>query len=313
LPAYWRKLLVMHLIRRDSCSSADGIACRLVDVFTLAPGALSVRGLALLTAVLTTLAACSTGAQRESQHTVEDARQSAHQGATTSDKRVEVTLAPEGETTTAEARVGWDYVALGDSLAAGVGAHRGYVARYAEHLRSDTGAHLRVINLGQSGQTSSQLLHALRNDPAMRESLRGAEVVTLNIGLNDLGQASSSYESGTCGGPRNEACLREAVKRVEHNWDAIIEEISSLRSTDQTIIRTTGLGYTPRTRGVLRRYLGEVTRDIAAATAEGSIPYAEARLGGAGMSGDGLHPNDRGYQEIADRLRDLGYEPLDPR
>jgi lysophospholipase L1-like esterase len=304
----------MHPIRRDSCSCADRIVCRLVDVFTLASGALSVRGLALLAAVLTTLAACSTGAQRETQHTGEDARQSAaHQGATTSDKRAEVTRAREGETTTADARVGWNYVALGDSLAAGVGAHQGYVARYAKHLRSDTGARLRVINLGQSGQTSSQLLHALRNDPAMREALRGAEVVTLNIGLNDLGQASSSYESGTCGGPRNEACLREAVKRVEHNWDAIIEEISSLRSTDQTIIRTTGLGYTPRTRGVLRRYLGEVTRDIAAATAEGSIPYAEARLGGAGMSGDGLHPNDRGYQEIADRLRDLGYEPLDPR
>ena len=272
------------------------------------------RGLALLAAVLTTLAACSTGAQRETQHTGEDARQSAaHQGATTSDKRAEVTRAREGETTTADARVGWNYVALGDSLAAGVGAHQGYVARYAKHLRSDTGARLSVINLGQSGQTSSQLLHALRNDPAMREALRGAEVVTLNIGLNDLGQASSSYESGTCGGPRNEACLREAVKRVEHNWEAIIEEISSLRSTDQTIIRTAGLGYTPRTRGVLGRYLHEVTRDIASTAAESGIPYAEVRLGGEGMSADGLHPNDKGYGVIADRLSDLGYAPLAPR
>src|SRR5215212_1406364 len=122
----------MHPIRRDSCSCADRIVCRLVDVFTLGSGALSVRGLALLAAVLTTLAACSTGAQRETQHTGEDARQSAaHQGATTSDKRAEVTRAREGETTTADARVGWHYVALGDSLAAGVGAHQGYVARYA--------------------------------------------------------------------------------------------------------------------------------------------------------------------------------------
>jgi len=37
----------------------------------------------------------------------------------------------------------------------GVGARRGYVDRYADHLRSDTGARVRVINLGQSGQMST--------------------------------------------------------------------------------------------------------------------------------------------------------------
>jgi lysophospholipase L1-like esterase len=58
--------------------------------------------------------------------------------------------------------VSWDYVALGDSLAAGVGAERGYVDRYAAHLRNDTGARVRVTNLGVSGQTSSELLDALR-------------------------------------------------------------------------------------------------------------------------------------------------------
>jgi lysophospholipase L1-like esterase len=31
------------------------------------------------------------------------------------------------------------------------------------------------------------------------------------------------------------------------------------------------------------------------------------------MSEDGLHPNDKGYQVIAERLRSLGYEPLYPR
>jgi transcriptional regulator with GAF, ATPase, and Fis domain len=38
-------------------------------------------------------------------------------------------------------------------------ARRGYVPRYAEHLQSDTGARLRVTNLGLSGQTSTYLLH----------------------------------------------------------------------------------------------------------------------------------------------------------
>jgi lysophospholipase L1-like esterase len=30
------------------------------------------------------------------------------------------------------------------------------------------------------------------------------------------------------------------------------------------------------------------------------------------MSEDGLHPNDKGYQVMAERLRSLGYEPLYP-
>jgi lysophospholipase L1-like esterase len=228
-----------------------------------------------------------------------------------SSKRAEATATLRGETTTADASLRWDYVALGDSLAAGMGARRGYVSRYAKQLRSDTGARVRVINLGLSGQTSTQLLYALRHDPAMRKALRGAEVVTLNIGLNDLGQATGSYETGTCGGPQNEACLRETVKKVEENWDAIIQEIASLRSTQDTIIRTAGFGYTPRVGKVFEPYVSEATRHIASAAAEGDIPYVEVRLGGAGISEDGLHPNDKGYRVIADRLADLGYKPLD--
>jgi lysophospholipase L1-like esterase len=271
-------------------------------------------GLMLLGALLTTLVACSSGAERETQHAGRDARQTtAHQGTTPSGKRAEDAPAPEGETTTTDSRIRWDYVALGDSLAAGVGARRGYVSRYAEHLRRETGARLRVINLGLSGQTSSQLLYSIRNDPEIRKALGGAEIVTLNIGLNDLGQARSSYESGTCGGPRNEACLREVVDTVERNWDATINEISSLRSTENTIIRTVGLGYTPRTEGVFGPYQGRVTRHIASAADEGDVPYVEVRLGDEGMSEDGLHPNDKGYRVIADRLRSLGYEPLHPR
>jgi lysophospholipase L1-like esterase len=268
----------------------------------------------LLVAMLTTLAGCSMGAEQETQPTDEDAGLTkAHQGTATSGKSAEAARATQAGNMTTDSHVRWDYVALGDSLAVGVGARRGYVDRYAEHLQSDTGARLRVTNLGQSGQTSSQLLHSLRNDPAMRKALAGAEVVTLNIGLNDLGQASVSYESGTCGGPKNDACLRAAVEGVERNWDAIIEEVSDLCSREETIIRTVGFGYTPRVDKVFQPYITKVTRHMASSAAERSIPYAEVHLGGEGMSEDGLHPNDKGYRVIAERLRELGYEPLASR
>jgi len=268
----------------------------------------------LLAALLATLIACSPGTEREKQQAGPDAGQAtAQKGTMTSGDRSGDTTALEGETTTADSRARWDYVALGDSLAAGVGARQGYVPRYAEHLQRDTHAIVKVTNLGVSGQTSSQLLHSLRTDPEIRTALRGAEVVTLNIGLNDLGQASSAYQSDACGGPQNRACLRKVVNKVERNWDAIVHEISSLRSSEDTIIRTVGLGYTPLTEGDFGPYLVRVTRHIDSAADDAHIPYAEVRLDDEAMSADGLHPNDKGYRLIADRLRSLGYKPLHPR
>ena len=209
--------------------------------------------------------------------------------------------------------VSWDYVALGDSLAAGVGAERGYVDRYAAHLRNDTGARVRVSNLGVSGQTSSELLDALREDGSMRRAVEGAEVVTFNIGLNDLGRAGAAYEEGTCGGEDGEECLREAVDALKENWDAIVSEVLGLRSTGNTIIRTPGLGYTPRAGDDLEHYVSEVNRHIASAVRSKDLPHVEIPAGEVGMSPDGVHPNGAGYATIAGRLRGLGFDPLHPR
>ena len=272
-------------------------------------------GLVVLAALLAGLAAYSTGSEKGTQRTGEGTRSgNTHQETTGAPGRTAAAPTLEGETMAApDSPASWDYVALGDSLAVGVGARRGYVDRYAEHLRSDTGARIEVVNLGRSGQTSSQLLYVLRHDPSVRRAISRAEVITFNIGVNDLGHASRSYENGTCGGAHNERCLREAVEVVEGNWDAIIEEILGLRSTEEAIIRTTGLGYTPRVDGVFEPYLAEVNCHIAASSADASIPYIEVPLGEDGLSPDGVHPNDEGYKVIAHRLRELGYEPLSPR
>ena len=221
----------------------------------------------------------------------------------------ETRRAPERDRGASAARATWDYVALGDSLAAGVGDRRGYVERYADHIRTDMNARVRVINLGVPGQTSPELLRAVRTDAAMRRALGGAQVVTFNIGINDLGRARESYEAGTCGASRNEACLRTAVDEVGRNWEAIIREILALRSGQETIVRTPGLGYVPQTGAFFAPYLMEVNRRIATTAAAKGIRYTEVRLGAEGMGPDGVHPNDRGYKAIANRLRGLGYDP----
>ena len=231
-------------------------------------------------------------------------------------------------TTTTDTPVSWNYTALGDSLAAGTGAsHKGYVDRYADYLEADTGARVNVTNLGRNGQTSPELLYTLRNDPSSRRAVEEADVVTINIGINDLGRAAQAYENGTCGGGDNQDCLRTAVETVKGNWNAIIAELLSLRSTSDTIIRAAGLGYTPYldteespdshpSEGelndfqIFEPYLDEVNRHIAITAGDNGIPYAEVHLDKGYISPDGVHPNDEGYEVIAKRLRELGYSPF---
>ena len=232
------------------------------------------------------LAACLPGAERDSHRTSEDVGdETAHRETANTVERTSSPTLPEGRTAGQETAamidspVYWDYVALGDSLAVGVGARRGYVARYAAYIAADTGARIDLLNLGRSGQTSSQLLHAVRNDPVMRRALGTAEVITFNIGINDLGQAGEAYESGACGGSNNQKCLRAAVEAFEEKWNAIIAEILSLRSTEDAIIRTAGIGYTPRVDDIFKPYVGEVNHHIATTAANHDIPYAQPYLG----------------------------------
>src|SRR5919106_4031196 len=150
--------------------------------------------------------------------------------------------------TTLAAPTSWDYVALGDSLATGYGAFiKGYVPRYEAYVETDTGTAVTRTNLGQNKWTSSQLLSALRSDPTFRRATREAEIVTWNIGGNDLRAARNSYKKGTCGGPKNQACLRASVAKLEANWDAITAEVLELRSPRNTIVRTMDI-YNPYVR-----------------------------------------------------------------
>jgi lysophospholipase L1-like esterase len=251
---------------------------------------------------------------------------------------VVVLLVGASQGTTLAAPASWDYVALGDSLATGFGAFKGYVPRYEAYVETDTGVAVTRTNLGQNKWTSSQLLSALRNDPTFRRATRQAEIVTWNIGGNDLRAARNSYKNGTCGGPKNQACLRASAAKLEANWDAITAEVLELRSTRNTIVRTMDI-YNPYVRTdlssdtwrkdggmndfeVFKIYVDEVNYHIATTSYTTGVPYAGVYLDFTGPTGDedpkskgylsfdGVHPNDTGYRTIADELRKLGYAPL---
>ncbi len=240
----------------------------------------------------------------------------------------DVNNASEETTTATDVPASLNYVALGDSLAVGTGAcYRSYVDRYADHLKADTGTPVSVMNLGRDGQTSSELLNALSDNASWRRAVSTANVITFNFGFNDLGRAGEAYENGTCGGADGRECLRAAVQTFKENWDAIIAELLSLRSPGDTLIRTIGMGHTPRifvddaattwpSEGkiedlrVLKPYVEEVNKHIATTAADKDVPYVEVYLEEGHVNPDGIHPNDEGYRVIAQQLRELGYGPL---
>jgi len=241
----------------------------------------------------------------------------------------------------------WKYTALGDSLATGFGAIKGYVSRYRDHIEVDASVNVELTNLGRNGWTSDDLIEALQMDPTFRASVSRSQVVTWDIGGNDLRAPRLSYMWGACGGNDNQDCLRETVVTFKWNWDVIVAEVLALRDTSGHIIRTMDI-YNPfvnedRSRDswendgecndldgdgkcsdfeVFKPYLDDVNNYIATTATNHNIPCAVVYLAFNGPNGDedpedkgyiaadGFHPNDTGHQVIADLLRELGYTPL---
>ena len=108
-----------------------------------------------------------------------------------------------------------------------------------------------------------------------------AQIITLDIGGNDLLHAVNLFGTGRCGGADNQDCLRSAVSTFAANWDAIVAEILSLRDPSKTIIRTMDI-YNPfvaeemvsGTFGTLKTYLDQVDAHIAASSTANGIPMA---------------------------------------
>jgi lysophospholipase L1-like esterase len=159
--------------------------------------------------------------------------------------------------------------------------------------------------------------------------VRNAQVVTWDIGGNDLANAHNHFAEGTCGGADNQDCLRAAVTTMTTNWDAILARILALTDPQHTIVRTMDI-YNPFVGpdtaagvfDVMEAKLDLVNAHIHSTAAANGIPVANVHQAFNGADGrtdpaalgllavDGFHPNDNGHQVIADQLRALGYAPL---
>jgi lysophospholipase L1-like esterase len=202
------------------------------------------------------------------------------------------------------------YVALGDSLAAGVGSFTffGYVPRYALGLMWRMRRIIFTTNLGRFGMTSGQMLAVLKADQQFRRAVRAARLITIDIGGNDL--LHCNYQ---------EACLEEALAAFRTNWEAILAEVRSLNPGAALFVLTL---YTPVPVGDVRRAsVDSVVRRLNGIMALPVLVETYQVSGVAGVYeafqgyecdftwfcriGD-IHPTDRGHEAIAAAVASLG-------
>ncbi len=233
-----------------------------------------------------------------------------------------------------------NYVVLGDSQAVGLSALRGYVFRYEDYIEDDNaGVVIDLDSFARNGATTANLLHTLQTSSSARTAVTHAEIVTWNIGGNDLRLARDRYRNRTCGGADNQDCLRSATVLLKSNFTAITDAIVALRQDSQGLVRSMDLFYPfvneDRARDTwqgdggatdldeLMPYVQEVNAHIGSTLTARRIPYARvfSAYNGDGsrdpgdlgyISFDGFHPNDAGHTVIADLLRRLGYAGLRP-
>jgi lysophospholipase L1-like esterase len=222
------------------------------------------------------------------------------------------------------------YVALGDSIAAGAGDNGpgGYVGRYRDAATTDLGVAITLQNLAVGGSTSGDLLAALTTDGGVQAAVAGADLVSFDIGGNDLLVALFGFKGGTCGGSDGQDCLRAALQSFHGNWLAILAELRSLNSG--AMMRTMTY-YNPLivdldpgdgTAAVMKPYIGALNATIRTTTPGFGIRVADVLVAFNGRSGsedpipkdyvdpDHIHPSPLGHAVISDTLRNLGYSPV---
>ncbi len=222
-------------------------------------------------------------------------------------------------------------VALGDSITAGYGVEpmKTYPELVAEGLRARAGRDVLVRNLGVNGLRAGGLVELLREDAQYREAVAAADVITINIGTNDLTMARGAYYDGTCGGTDNRACLSQARRTFREQIGEIAAEVQRLKAPGAEVVvldlyffyfteSVLGSKYSPplslenetEQAGLALRAFNDTLR----ATAKGAgYRSATAQVAFNGEGGeesplergvvlpppDGVHPSKRGHAALA--------------
>ena len=183
------------------------------------------------------------------------------------------------------------YLALGDSTGVGVGAqNNGYVARLFTRISAQRPGS-RLTNLCVSGATTAEVLNS-QLDLAVNTS---ADLITLGIGINDIGHGLTVEEFG-------------------RNYEAILSRLQSDTGATVVVTNIPDISTAPQIPVFARRRYHQLILDFNQRLEEialrhrvilfdvYSITHRELPAHPEYISGDGFHPSDEGYELWAENM-----------
>lgn len=206
------------------------------------------------------------------------------------------------------------YTALGDSLTVGVGAglfEPGFVQRYKRKMEVDLNEEVSLLVFAKSGLETSDIL-AILNEPFIMEQVKKADVITITGCGNDLLQSLEIYEK-----EKDEHVFLEASSHCQKNYSGMLEKIRDIKGEKDTryLVRLLNL-YNPFPSIELAdKWISGFNRHLKQLESAPQIKVIDTYAVFKGrekeyLSIDRVHPNSRGYEAMAEKLRAAGYGPL---
>lgn len=205
------------------------------------------------------------------------------------------------------------YTALGDSLSVGVGAGlfgTGFVERYEKMIEEDLHIDVYLHVCARSGQTTGEILQML-NQPDHIQRLSKANIITITAGGNDLIDAVLEYYNDP-----DEQIFLDALATSRNHFRSILERIAELKEgKSDYMIRIANL-YNPVPQVPLaKKWISRFNKHLQQLANEPHVKIADLYSAFQNhtdeyVSVDNIHPNQLGYQVIAEEMRKTGYKPL---
>ncbi|MFJ7737686.1 GDSL-type esterase/lipase family protein [Lysinibacillus sp. NPDC097287] len=205
------------------------------------------------------------------------------------------------------------YLAIGDSLTVGIGVHLldpGFVEYYRGMSQQILKRRIFYQKHARSGATTEDVL-AMLYSPTATEAVKCANIITITAGGNDLINAAKGFMRNN-----DEEIIAQAIKQARKNYSKILERIHHLDKQDQYILRLTNL-YNPfpeipiADEGI-KAFNASINRfgremNVKVADLYGVFKGNEKAF----LSKGGVHPNSKGYYQMALALSKLGYSPFE--
>lgn len=206
------------------------------------------------------------------------------------------------------------YVAIGDSLTAGYGAKHlsGFVPVYKMASEKILNREINEKVFARNGLTSGEVLKMIQ-DPLIEDTLRQADIITITVGGNDLINATKKYFKYL-----NERVLIDALEELKINIKGILKHIYQLkrRVKKRYIIRISNLYNPYPSIRFINKWVLIFNKELYKLNQAKYVKVANIyddfySYGRRLLAFGRIHPNDRGYEVIANEFIKLGYGNID--